>query len=113
MNVEYIGRNVQIADEIRHQVEQKLQKLLRYLDEPVEGRFTLDLEKHRHRHIAELHLAHRHGVLQATEETNGEIGDAVHALFDKVEEQARRAHEKRVDGRRRADRTSDQSAPEP
>jgi putative sigma-54 modulation protein len=113
MNVEYIGRNVQIADETRNQVEQKLNKLLRYLDEPVEGRFTLDLEKHRHRHIAELHLTHRHGVLQATEETNGEIADAVHTLFDKVEEQARRAHEKRVDERRRADRNTEPNAPEP
>ncbi len=113
MNFEYIGRNTQVDDEIRRQVEQKLQKLMRYLDEPVEARFTLEAEKHHHRHTAELHVAYRHGVLLAAEETNGEVSEALNALFDKIEEQARRAHDKRVDERRRGERHSAPTAPEP
>jgi putative sigma-54 modulation protein len=102
MHFEVIGRNFQVDDAVRRHVEQKLQKLSRFLDEPVEARLTLVEEKHRH--IAELHLSHRAGILQATEETSGEMSDAVNLLLDKIEEQARRSHEKLVDRRRRGDR---------
>jgi putative sigma-54 modulation protein len=100
MKTEIIGRNVQIDDRLREYVEQKLHKLEKFLEEPAEIRVTLTAEKHTH--VAELHVAHRLGVLQGTEQTDGSFQDAVHRVIDRVEEQARRAHQKGVDKRRRA-----------
>jgi putative sigma-54 modulation protein len=99
MKSEIIGRNVQIDDRLRRAVEVKLRKLEKFLDEPVEMRVTLAAE--RHRHVAELHVTHRLGVLQGTEESDGNFLDAVRKAVAKVEEQARRTHQKRVDKRRR------------
>lgn len=100
MNIEYVGRNVQIDDALRRYAEGKLARVARLVEEPVEVRLTLDLE--RHRHLADLHVSHRHGVLQATEETAVEWRDAIHAAVDKIVEQARRGRQKASDRRRRA-----------
>jgi putative sigma-54 modulation protein len=105
MKTEIIGRNVQVDDRLRELVEQKLQKLEKFLEEPMEMRVTLIAEKHTQ--VAELHVSHRLGVLQGTEETEGNFRDAVHRVIDRVEEQARRAHQKVVDKRRRGDRDRD------
>lgn len=102
MKTEIIGRNVQVDDRLRRFVEKKLPKLGRFLEEPVEIRVTLAAEKHTH--VAELHASHKLGVLQATEETESTLQDAINRLLDRVEEQARRSHEKVVDKRRRADK---------
>jgi ribosome hibernation promoting factor len=99
MKTEIIGRNVHVDDRLRASVEQKLHKLEKFLDEPVEMRVTLAAE--RHRHVAELHVTHRLGVLQGTEESDGNLLDAVQRAVTKVEEQARRSHKKLVDKRRR------------
>ena len=102
MKTEIIGRNVQVDDRLREYVEQKLHKLEKFLEEPIEMRVTLIAEKHTQ--VAELHVSHRLGVLQGTEATDGNFRDAVNGVMDRVEEQARRAHQKVVDKRRRADR---------
>jgi len=103
MNVEYIARNnVQIDDRIRQHVEERLRRMAKFLDEPIEVRVTLDIE--RHRHIAELHIAHRLGILQAAEETDGLLTEAINLAMEKSERQARRAHKKMVDKRRRGER---------
>ena len=100
MNIEYTGRNYQIDDRVRAYTEDKLQKLAKFVQEPVEIRVTLETEKHRQ--IAEIHVHHRLGVLQAKEET-GDMLDAVNLAVDKVEKQARRSTRKMIDKRRRAD----------
>jgi putative sigma-54 modulation protein len=102
MQIEYTCRNVHLDDRLRGIIEQKLQKLTRFLDEPIEVRVTLDLEKHRH--IAELHVTHRLGVVQATEENDGSLLDAIHLAAERAEKQARRSRKKLVDKRRQADR---------
>jgi putative sigma-54 modulation protein len=99
MNIEYVGRNVAIDDALRRFSEEKLAKVVKFLEEPVEVRLTLDLE--RHRHIADLHVTHRHGVLQATEETAVDWRDSINAAVDKVGKQARRGRKKASDKRRR------------
>lgn len=99
MNIEYVGRNVMIDDALRRYTEEKLRKVEKFLEDPVEVRLTLDLE--RHRHVADLHLTHRHGVLQATEETADDWRDAINAAVDKVEKQARRDRKRAVARRRR------------
>lgn len=101
MKIEYTGRNYPIDDRLRAYTEQKLGKLDKFLQEPVEVRVILETEKRRQ--IAEVHVHHRLGVLQATEETE-DMYDAVNLAIDKVEKQARRSTRKMIDKRRRADR---------
>lgn len=103
MNIEYIGRNFQVDERVRKYVLDKLQKVTKFLEEPIEARLILDVEKHRH--IAELHVSHRLGVLQATEETDGQLmTDAIHRVIETIAEQARRSRKKLVDKRRRGDK---------
>jgi putative sigma-54 modulation protein len=102
MKIETIGRNVAVDDRLRAYVERKVGRLKKFLDEPTEVRVTFWAT--RHRHSAELHVAHRTGVLQATEETDGNLREAMDRVLEVILEQARRAHEKLVDKRRREGR---------
>ncbi len=101
MNIEYVARNFSLHEDVRQFTADKLRKATKFLEEPVEVRVTLDVEKHRH--VADLHVAHRYGVLQATEETP-DMKDAINLAVDKVEKQARRARKRHMDSKRRADR---------
>ncbi len=101
MNVEYVARNFEQNDAIRAYTEKKLAKILKFVEEPVEVRVTMEQEKHRH--IAEVALAHRHGHIQATEETDDMV-DAINLAVEKVEKQARRSRKKFMDQRRKRDR---------
>ncbi len=102
MNVEYVGRHVRLNDEIREFAERKLRKAIKFLEEPIEVRITLEEEKHRE--IVEVHIAHRFGVLQAREETDTLL-DALNLAIDKLETQAQRSRQKFMDRRRRGDRS--------
>lgn len=99
MKIDFTGRHFTINDSIREYAEDKLGKLLRFLDEPVDVQVILEVEKRRQ--IAELHVSHRHGVLQATEVAN-EMREAIHDVVEKAEKQARRARKKHMDKKRRA-----------
>jgi putative sigma-54 modulation protein len=99
MQIEYTGRNFHLDENLRSYIEQKLKKVVRLLDEPIDVHVILELEKHRH--IAELHITHRHGVIQAKEETDGTAEDVINVVVVKAEEQARRAKDMLVDRRRR------------
>ena len=101
MKTEIIGRNLPVDDRIRDFAESKLRKLEKFLDEPIDARLTLSAGKHGHN--AELHVSYPGGVLKAHDETDGNLRDAINAVAEVVEEQARRAHQKEVDRRRRAD----------
>ncbi|HEY8022873.1 MAG TPA: ribosome-associated translation inhibitor RaiA [Thermoanaerobaculia bacterium] len=101
MKTEILGRNTPIDDKLRKLVEQKLRKLEKFLEEPLEARVTLIAEKHSF--VADLHVTHRDGVLQGTEETDGSFQEAVQRTVVKVEEAARRTHQKGVDKRRRGE----------
>ena len=101
MQIEFIGRNYSIDDRVRAYAEEKLHKLDKFVQEPVEIRVTLETEKHRQ--IAEVHVHHRLGALDATVEGD-EMLDAIHGAIEKVEKQARRSTRKKIDQRRRSGR---------
>jgi len=101
MNIEFVGRHVQVDERIRSHAQEKLAKVARFLKEPIEVHVTLDAEKSRQ--IAELRIAHRHGSLHSREE-NHDLLEAVGLAIDAVEEQARRTRKRAVDKRRRANR---------
>ncbi len=101
MKVEYVARHYELNERVREFTETKLRKLDKYLQEPVDARVTLESEKYRNR--ADLHLAHRFGVIQATEVT-GDMFDAINLAVDKAEKQARRSNKKFHSRRRRGER---------
>ena len=105
MKIEFTGRHYHVSDRIKEFTERKLAKLEKFLDDPVEIHVVLEIEKRRQ--IAEFHVSHRHGVLQATEEAE-HMREAVHAGVDKIEKQARRSRKKFMDKRRRAADRQDQ-----
>lgn len=97
MNIEYVGRGYSLDDRIRGFIEEKLDKVDKFLEEPIEVRVTLEVEKHRQ--SADIHIAHKLGVLQAREEAD-DMYDAVNAAVGKAEKQARRSR-KKLTGRKR------------
>jgi ribosome hibernation promoting factor len=99
MKIDFTGRHFVVDDQVRQYAEGKLDKLIKFLDEPVDVQVILEVEKRRQ--IAELNVTHRHGSLQATEAADDML-DAIHAVVDKAEKQARRARKKFMDKRRRA-----------
>lgn len=105
MKLEFVGRGVRIDKMTRQFTEEKLQKAMRFLEEPVEVRATLEVEKHRNR--AHLHVLHRHGAIEAMEEM-ADMHDAINLAADKVEKQARRTRKRFFDRRRRGARTNGQ-----
>lgn len=99
MNIEYVGRNYSLDDRIREYTEDKLHKVTKFLEEPVDVRVTLEVEKRRN--LADLHVAHKLGVLQSREES-ADMYEAIHAAVEKAEKQARRARKKLTDRKRKA-----------
>ena len=98
MRISFTGRHYEVDDQVRGYAEAKLEKLKKHLDEPVDVQLILEVEKRRQ--IAEIHLSHRHGSLQATEEAD-EMRDAIHAVVDKAKKQARRGRKKHKGQKRR------------
>lgn len=103
MHIEFAARNYRLDDDIRRATEERLGKVAKFLEEPIEVHVVLEVEKHRH--LAELRLSHKHGLIQAAEETPAAMREAIQLAIDKVEKQARRARKRFMDRRRRADRT--------
>jgi len=108
VQIDYVGRNVQVSDRIRGYTERKLEKALRFLEEPVEVRVILEEEGHRR--IAELHVHHRFGDLQAVEESK-DLRESILEAVGKLEKQARRGRKKFKAQRRRGDRNAAQEWP--
>lgn len=103
MNIDYTGRHFQLDERTKDYTENKLAKLAKFLEEPIEAHVVFEVEKRRQ--ITDLHIAHRYGVLQAKEEAENML-DAVHAAADKIEKQARRSRKKHTDKKRRAGRSN-------
>ncbi len=102
MNIEFVGRHFEVDETVREFALGKLEKVLKFLEEPIDASLILEREKHSHR--AEIHLKHRHGTLMATDERESNILDAVGSAIEKAEKQARRSKKKFVDKRRRSSR---------
>ncbi len=99
MNTDVTGRNYTIDDRVRELVFEKLKKLEKLLDEPINVRMTLSAEKRKF--VADLHLHHRHGSLEAEESSEENMFEAILRVVAKAERQAERDKSRRVDRRRR------------
>jgi len=91
MQLEITGRHVEITPALREFAEEKLRKLERLLDAPLEVHVVLSIEKHRH--MAEIQVKSRSGIFAGAEET-ADLYASIGEVVDKLETQARRHKEK-------------------
>ena len=91
MQLAMTGRHVEITPELREFVEEKLAKLERLLDGPIEVHVVLGIEKHRQ--FAEIQVKSRTGLFSGTHETP-DLRASIAEVADKLERQALRHKEK-------------------
>jgi putative sigma-54 modulation protein len=91
MNIEITGRHVEITPALREFAEEKLRKLERLLDGPLEVHVVLGIEKHRH--MAEIQVKSRTATLAGNVET-GDLYASIGEVVDKLERQALKHKEK-------------------
>jgi len=80
------------SDELRKYVENRLGKMQRYLEEPIEVNVVLSVEKFRNR--AELTIASK-GLRLKGQEEKDEMHAAIDLLMDNIQEQIRRSQERK------------------
>ena len=98
MKIDMTGRHVEITPALREFVEEKLGKLERLLDSPLEAHVVLSINKHRQ--VAEIQIKTRTAVLSGAEETD-DLYASVGEVVDKLERQALRHKERLHDHRPR------------
>lgn len=98
MNLDITGRQVEITTALREFAEEKLRKLEKLLDGPIDVHIVLGIEKHRH--IAEVKVKSRTAILSGTEETN-DLYASIREVADKLERQALK-HKEKVTLKKRA-----------
>ncbi len=98
IHLDITGRHVEITPALRNFAEEKLAKLERLLDGPIEAHVVLSIMKHRH--IAEIQIKSRSVVLSGTEETS-DLYASIGEVVDKLERQALKHKEKIHDHKHR------------
>jgi putative sigma-54 modulation protein len=101
MNIEITGRQIEITPAIREFASDKLRKLEKLLDGPLEVHVVLAVEKHRH--LAEIQVKSRAGVFSGAEET-ADLYASISEVADKLERQALK-HKEKVTNRKRREGT--------
>lgn len=91
MQVSVTFRNMESREALREYVQEKIAKLKKYLDHPLEANVVLIVEKHRH--IAEVTLVANRITINAQEETEDMLS-AIDRVIDKLERQILKYKEK-------------------
>jgi putative sigma-54 modulation protein len=91
MQITTTFRHMETSEALKSYVEEKLERVQKYIDEPVVAQVFLTVEKIRH--MAEMTITAKGITIKASEETN-DMYAAVDAVLDKIERQLRRYKEK-------------------
>jgi putative sigma-54 modulation protein len=91
MKISVTFRNTEGDDWHKEYIDQKLKKLEKYLDTPVEARVVLSVEKFRS--VAEVNLMTNGQILNAKEEAK-EMGLAIDNAVEKIERQLKKRKER-------------------
>ncbi len=91
MQVSVTFRNMESREILREYVQEKISKLKKYFDYPLEANVVLIVEKHRH--IAEVTLVANRLTINAQEETE-DMFSAIDRVLDKLERQILKHKEK-------------------
>ena len=98
IQLDITGRHVEVTPALREFAEEKLGKLGRLLDGPIEVHVVLGIEKHRH--FAEVQVKSKTGVFSGHQET-GDLYASIREVADKLERQALKHKEKMQDHKHR------------
>jgi ribosome hibernation promoting factor len=99
MNVEYTGRQYEIAPIIRKEVETGLNKIRKILGDKFETKVVLAVEKHRHK--AEITISPRNGPIVGLAQATDMLS-AVHEALDHLQKQALKYKTKWLSKKRKA-----------
>ena len=91
MQITTTFRHLEPSDALKSYAEEKLERIKKYIDEPIVAQVFMTVEKIRH--CAEVTLTAKGITIKASEETN-DMYAAVDAVVDKIERQLRRYKER-------------------
>ena len=97
MDIMVTFRNMEPAESLRNYAEDKVSKINKYLDFPIEAHVVLKVEKFRH--VADVTLSVNGAMIKGAEET-GDMYSAIDQVMDKIEKQVKKYRQK---GRYRRD----------
>ena len=98
MQIQVTFRHVESSEAVKEYARDKVGKLQKYLDGPLEANVTLSVEKHRH--VADVNLI-ASGMKIHSRETTGDLYSSIDLATDKLEKQVRRYRDKLKDVGRR------------
>lgn len=92
MQIAVTFRHMESSDPVREYLQEKLSRVKKYIDEPIDAQATLSVQKKIH-HSAEVTLVAKGITIKGSEETN-DMYAAIDAVVDKIERQLKRYKEK-------------------
>lgn len=98
MELEIVGRNYEVNDRTRSLIESKLRKIEKFLDDIIEIRCVLHVEKHRN--ICEAMVIGRGPDLKSVQEADN-MEDAITSTIDHIKTQAQKNRKKIRDHHRK------------
>lgn len=92
MQISVTFRHMEVSNPIRDYAEEKLSRVNKYIDEPIDAQIVLSVAK-KIRHKAEVTLLAKGITIKGTEETE-DMYAAIDAVVDKIERQLKKYREK-------------------
>ncbi|HKK01103.1 MAG TPA: ribosome-associated translation inhibitor RaiA [Desulfuromonadales bacterium] len=92
MQIAVTFRHMETSEPVRAYVEEKLSRVKKYIDEPIDAQAVLSVEK-KIRHHAEVSIIAKGITIKGSDQTN-DMYAAVDAVVDKIERQLKRYKEK-------------------
>ncbi|APG26064.1 ribosome hibernation-promoting factor, HPF/YfiA family [Syntrophotalea acetylenica] len=92
MQIAVTFRHMDASDALRMYLEEKLVRVKKYIDEPIDAQAVLSVEK-KIRHCAEVTLVAKGITIKGSDETN-DMYAAIDGMVDKIERQLKRYKEK-------------------
>jgi putative sigma-54 modulation protein len=96
MDIRFTFRNMEPIESLRSYAEEKVSKINKYLDSPLEAHIVMTVEKFRHQ--ADITLSVNGTIIKGVEET-GDMYSAIDQVMDKIEKQVKR-HLSKIRNRR-------------
>lgn len=91
MQIQVTFRHVEPSESVKEYAREKVGKIQKYLDGPLEANITLGVEKHRHE--ADVVII-ANGVKIHGQETTGDLFSAIDLVMDKLDKQVKRYRDK-------------------
>ena len=98
MQVSVTFRKIDASDTLRNYAEEKLYRIKKYVEDPIEAHVVLSVEKFRH--IAEVSI-NANGLRINGQEETGDMYSAIDMVVDKVEAQIKKYREKLKEAEKR------------